>query len=108
MARRAKAPTGKTVEALRHGEATRKDISTAEYQSVVQKEAQDPVLSVGTMHLSKGLEFRAVAVMARDDEVLPLQARIEAVTDEGDLREVYETNVTCCTWRAPGPVITCW
>src|SRR5207245_5534445 len=46
---------------------------------------------VGTMHLSKGLEFRAVAVMACDDEVLPLQARIEAVTDEGDLQEVYDT-----------------
>jgi superfamily I DNA/RNA helicase len=43
------------------------------------------------MHLSKGLEFRAVAVMACDDEVLPLQARIEAVTDQGDLEEVYDT-----------------
>ena len=29
--------------------------------------------------------------MACDDEVLPLQARIEAVTDEGDLEEVYDT-----------------
>jgi len=54
------------------------------------KTARDRV-SVGTMHLSKGLEFRAVAVMACDDEVLPLQARIEAVTDEGDLEEVYDT-----------------
>jgi superfamily I DNA/RNA helicase len=43
------------------------------------------------MHLSKGLEFRAVAVMACDDEVLPLQSRIETVTDEGDLEEVYDT-----------------
>ena len=48
-------------------------------------------VSIGTMHLSKGLEFRAVAVMACDDEVIPLQARIEAVTDEGDLEEVYDT-----------------
>jgi superfamily I DNA/RNA helicase/mRNA-degrading endonuclease RelE of RelBE toxin-antitoxin system len=46
---------------------------------------------IGTMHLSKGLEFRAVAVMACDDEILPLQARIEAVTDQGDLEEVYDT-----------------
>lgn len=46
---------------------------------------------VGTMHLAKGLEFRAVAVMACDDEVLPLQERIEAVTDEADLQEVYDT-----------------
>jgi len=48
-------------------------------------------VSIGTMHLAKGLEFRAVAVMACDDEVIPLQARIEAVGDSGDLEEVYET-----------------
>ena len=43
------------------------------------------------MHLAKGLEFRAVAVMACDDEILPLQERIEGVGDEGDLQEVYDT-----------------
>lgn len=47
--------------------------------------------AIGTMHLAKGLEFRAVAVMACDDEVIPLQARIEAVTDNADLEEVYNT-----------------
>jgi mRNA-degrading endonuclease RelE of RelBE toxin-antitoxin system len=48
-------------------------------------------VAVGTMHLSKGLEFRAVAVMACDDELIPLQARIETVADEADLEEVYNT-----------------
>jgi superfamily I DNA/RNA helicase len=48
-------------------------------------------LSVSTMHLAKGLEFRAVAVMACDDEVIPLQERIETVGDDGDLQEVYDT-----------------
>lgn len=48
-------------------------------------------LSVGTMHLAKGLEFRAVVVMACDDEVIPSQSRIESVGDDSDLREVYET-----------------
>ena len=48
-------------------------------------------IAVGTMHLAKGLEFRAVAVMACDDEVLPLQSRIDAVSDESDLEEVYNT-----------------
>lgn len=43
------------------------------------------------MHLAKGLEFRAVVVMACDEDVLPLRERIEAVGDEGDLQEVYET-----------------
>lgn len=48
-------------------------------------------VAIGIMHLAKGLEFRAVAVMACDDDVLPLQARIEAVGDEGDLDEAYNT-----------------
>ena len=43
------------------------------------------------MHLAKGLEFRAVAVMACDDEVIPLQARIDEVGEESDLKEVYDT-----------------
>lgn len=43
------------------------------------------------MHLAKGLEFRTVAVLACDDEVIPLQSRIEAVTDDSDLEEVYNT-----------------
>jgi superfamily I DNA/RNA helicase len=48
-------------------------------------------VSIGTMHLAKGLEFRAVAVMACDDEVIPLQERIENVADEADLEDVYNT-----------------
>jgi superfamily I DNA/RNA helicase len=48
-------------------------------------------VSIATMHLAKGLEFRAVAVMACDDEVLPLQERISNVGDDGDLQEVYDT-----------------
>ena len=38
-----KQTTSKTVEALKHDEATRKNIPTAEYQSVMQKNEQDPV-----------------------------------------------------------------
>lgn len=47
--------------------------------------------TVSTMHLAKGLEFRVVVVMACDDEVIPLQGRIETVSDESDLEEVYNT-----------------
>ena len=47
--------------------------------------------SLSTMHLAKGLEFRAVAVMACDDEVIPLQARIESVGDMADLEDIYNT-----------------
>ena len=48
-------------------------------------------VSISTMHRAKGLEFRTVAVMACDDEVIPLQERIETVADDSDLEEVYET-----------------
>jgi hypothetical protein len=47
--------------------------------------------SISTMHLAKGLEFRAVVVMACDDEVLPSQERIGGIGDDADLQEVYDT-----------------
>ena len=54
-------------------------------------EDRDGRVSIGTMHLAKGLEFKSVVVMACDDDVLPLQERIETVADENELDEVYET-----------------
>ena len=46
---------------------------------------------IGTMHLAKGLEFKAAAVMACDDGVLPLKGRLELAADETEMDEVYET-----------------
>ncbi len=54
-------------------------------------EAVSGRVSISTMHVAKGLEFRSVAVMACDDEVIPLQGRIETVADDADLEEVYNT-----------------
>jgi hypothetical protein len=54
-------------------------------------ETQTGNVSISTMHLAKGLEFRAVVVMACDDEIIPLQERIETVGDDADLQEVYDT-----------------
>ncbi len=54
-------------------------------------ETGDGAVNVGTMHLAKGLEFRAVAVMGCDSEVIPLQSRVESIVDEADLEEVYNT-----------------
>lgn len=57
----------------------------------------DAITSVGqratltTMHLAKGLEYRAVVVVACDESVLPLRERMEAIGDEADLEEVYVT-----------------
>lgn len=48
-------------------------------------------IALSTMHLAKGLEFRAVAVMACDDDILPAQERISRVSDESDLEDVYNT-----------------
>ena len=50
--------------------------------------------SISTMHLAKGLEFRAVAVMACDDEVIPSQERIETIADDADLEEVYNNRTS--------------
>jgi superfamily I DNA/RNA helicase len=54
-------------------------------------ETESGQVSICTMHLAKGLEFRAVVVMACDDEVIPLQERIETVSDDSDLKEIYDT-----------------
>lgn len=48
-------------------------------------------VSITTMHLAKGMEFKVVAVMACDDEVIPSQPRIESAADEVELTEIYET-----------------
>ncbi|MDD4195346.1 MAG: UvrD-helicase domain-containing protein [Syntrophorhabdaceae bacterium] len=48
-------------------------------------------ISISAIHLAKGLEFRAVAIMGCDDEIIPLQKRIEMVVDDADLEEVYNT-----------------
>ena len=48
---------------------------------------------------AKGLEFRAVAVLACDDEVLPLQERIEAVAGDADLGGLCNSGVQSCQDR---------
>lgn len=67
-------------------------------------------VNIGAMHLAKGLEFRAVAVMACDDEVMPLQERVESAADKSDLEEVYNTErhllYVACT-RARDRLLVC-
>jgi superfamily I DNA/RNA helicase len=55
--------------------------------------ADDPGerVSIGTMHLAKALEFKAVAVMACDEDALPLRSRIDAAAGEPELEDVYDT-----------------
>lgn len=67
-------------------------------------------VTVSTMHLAKGLEFRFVVVMACDDEVIPSSERIEEITDQSDLDEVYKTErhllYVACT-RARDGLLVC-
>jgi len=58
---------------------------------LIRQPFADWIVDGGTMHLAKGLEFRAVAVLACDGEILPLQSLIESVGDDADLQEVYDT-----------------
>jgi superfamily I DNA/RNA helicase len=53
--------------------------------------AKADAATVAVMHLAKGLEFRAVAVMACDEDLLPLDSRVAAAADEGELDDIVET-----------------
>ncbi len=69
-------------------------VEAADAKSLVldeRMETRSGHIALATMHHAKGLEFRAVAVMACDDEIIPLQERIETVTDDSDLEDVYQT-----------------
>ena len=64
-------------------------------------------MSISTMHLAKGLEFRVVVVMACDDEIIPLQERIKTVADDSDLEDVYNTERNLLYVALHAPVTTC-
>jgi hypothetical protein len=81
----------RTGEQLKRARAAIKIAGASGVELSDKVEAEAGKVAISTMHLAKGLEFRAVAVMACDDEVLPLQGRIETVADESDLEEVYNT-----------------
>ena len=81
----------RTGEQLKRARAAIKIAGASGVELSDKVEAEAGKVAISIMHLAKGLEFRAVAVMACDDEVLPLQERIETVADESDLEEVYNT-----------------
>ncbi len=81
---RSKAQIGRASEAIR-----RSGVRAVTPAAGVEAEAG--TVPVMTMHLAKGLEFRAVVVAACDDEIIPSQSRIERVGDDADLEDVYNT-----------------
>lgn len=52
---------------------------------------EEGFVSITTMHLAKGMEFRVAAVVACDDDIIPSQARMDLATDEVALSEIYDT-----------------
>ncbi len=48
-------------------------------------------ITTAPMSLAKGLEFRAVVVMACDEGILPLDERVADAADEAELDDIYET-----------------
>ncbi len=82
---------------VRSGEQLNRAIDAVKKTGIAYKildenvETSSGYISISTMHLAKGLEFRTVVVMACDDEIIPLQERIETIGDDADLQEVYDT-----------------
>ena len=68
-------------------------ILLAGYQPIGFEESGTETTGIlaATMHVAKGLEFRAVIVMACDEDVIPSEERICAISDSADLKEVYDT-----------------
>lgn len=54
-------------------------------------EDQESKPKIILMHDAKGLEFRSVAIIACDEDVIPLQSRIESASDMNELNALLET-----------------
>lgn len=61
------------------------------FELTMFKEGPPGTVRIGVMHLAKGLEFKAVAVIACDEDQLPLRSRVETVADEVELDDVFAT-----------------
>lgn len=61
------------------------------FELTLHKEGPLGAVRIGIMHLAKGLEFKAVAVIGCDEDQLPLRSRIEGAADEVELDDVFAT-----------------
>jgi len=65
-------------------------------------------VSISTMHLAKGLEFRAVAVMACDDEIMRCRNVSRLLVTTPICKMSTRPSDTFCTWPVPVRETTCW
>ncbi len=67
-------------------------------------------VQIGSMHLAKGLEFRAVAVIGCDEDVIPSAERLASAGDDVERREIFDTErhllYVACT-RARDELLIC-
>ena len=76
---------------LKRARAAVKSAGARSIELTDKVEVEIGAVAISTMHYAKGLEFRSVIVMACDEDVIPNEQRIEAVSDDADLEEVYNT-----------------
>jgi superfamily I DNA/RNA helicase len=62
-----------------------------EHVALVDSAPQSRLAALGTMHDAKGLEFKAVAVMACDDDIVPLASRLVTAGEASNLEEINNT-----------------
>jgi hypothetical protein len=60
-------------------------------RAAIARLAGEGEMTTAQMSLAKGLEFRAVVVMACDEGILPLDDHIADAADEAELDDIYET-----------------
>lgn len=75
------------------------------------KAHEDGKIVLGTLHSAKGLEFRAVAVVACDDSNIPLQAALDLASEPDETRLTHERELSLlyvgCT-RARDQLLITW
>lgn len=77
----------------------------------IARDAPAKGIQVATMHGAKGLEFRAVAVIACDEDALPDRERMAEIGDLAELEAAYETErhllYVACTRARDRLLVTC-
>ena len=81
----------RTEAAAARGEQACTAAGLALRRSPPEPDMPSDMATVCTMALAKGLEFRAVAIVACDEDLVPLGDRLALAATELELREIYET-----------------
>lgn len=105
---------GEGIESRQIAVLVRGEGQLARARAAVKSAGLDPRaeggVAIAAMHGAKGLEFRAVCVMACDEDVLPDPVRLAAIGDVAELEAAYETErhllYVACT-RARDRLMVC-